>query len=101
RTWSRPQRAARAARIKPTPRLKTLPARNSAPTYARFNTPFGCVAVGEGTERKKADGIRMAAIGAPALASHFHNGGRMAWSTYRSMTNDNTRETPACARPAR
>lgn len=73
----------RAARMRPTPRLKTAAARNSAPTYARFINPFGCVAVGKATDRKKAEGIRIAAIGAPVRAIHFQKGESAAWSTYK------------------
>src|SRR5665213_4412060 len=76
----------RAARIRPIPRLKTEAARNKAPTYAKFINPFGSVAEGDATERKNAVGIRIAAIGAPVRAIHFQKGGRIASSTYRSMT---------------
>src|SRR5262245_23113676 len=68
-------RLIRVARIKPTPRLNTPPARKTTPTYARFIRRFGSVAVGDATERKNAAGMRIAAIGAPTRASHFQKGG--------------------------
>src|ERR1700736_5865706 len=80
-----------AARMRPTPSVTTAPARNTAPTYARFTSPFGLVAVGATTDRKNAAGIRIAAIGAPVLASHFQNGESFVSSTYRSMTSDRMR----------
>src|SRR5262245_13385562 len=56
--------------MSPIPRLRSAPARNPAPTYTRFMRPFGRVAEGEATDRKNEAGIRMAAMGAPARASH-------------------------------
>src|SRR5712691_10088726 len=77
----------RAARMRPTPKLRTAAARHSAPMYARFIKPFGCFAVGDATDRKNAAGMRIAAIGAPVRASHFQKGESTASSTYRSMTS--------------
>ncbi len=42
--------------------------------YARFINPFGSFAVGDATERKKAAGIRIVAIGAPVGASQLPKG---------------------------
>src|SRR5262245_60283669 len=71
----------RAARMRPTPRLKTAAARKPAPTYASPIRPLGSFASGEATDRKNAAGIRIAAIGAPVRAIHFQNGERSASST--------------------
>jgi hypothetical protein len=46
----------------PTPKLRTAAAKNSAPRYARLIKPFGLVAVGGTTDKKKTAGIRIAAI---------------------------------------
>src|SRR5262245_28511037 len=63
----------RAARMRPTPSIRTSKGSNSAPTYARFIRAFGSLAVREATDRKKAAGIRIAAIGAPTPAIHFQS----------------------------
>jgi hypothetical protein len=67
--------------------------------YARLINPIGSFTSGETTERNIAAGIRMAAIGAAVLASHFQNGESIASSTYLSMTSDRTRYTLAWACP--
>src|SRR5439155_1475112 len=56
-----------------------------------YTLVLGAVALGEATERKNAEGIRIAAIAAPVRASHFQKGERAGSSTYRSMTSDRTR----------
>jgi hypothetical protein len=63
-------------------RHRTAAARNSTPRYPRLIKPFDCVAVGEATDKKNAAGIRIAAIGTPARASHFQKGESSAtlWS---------------------
>src|ERR1700730_11063998 len=83
-----------AARMRPTPRIRTAPAKISAPMYARFIKPFGCDAVGEATDRKNAVGIKIATFGTPDRASHFQKGESKASSTYTRITSDRTIQTP-------
>src|SRR5262245_14356792 len=79
-----------AARMRPTPSVRTPKARNTAPTYARFIRAFGSFAVGEATDRKQAAGIKVAATGTPIRMIHFKKGESTVASTYRSMTSDRT-----------
>jgi hypothetical protein len=63
--------------------------------------PLGVVAWGDSTDKKKADGTSIAAMGMEPRTNHFMSLERLASSTYRNATRASMSQTPACACPAR
>jgi len=81
----------RAPRISPIPNARTAAARNAAPTYVRFIKLLGSFTSSEATDRKNAEGIRIAAMGAPIRAIHFQKGESSAWTRVWATHNWGTR----------
>ena len=73
--------------------MRTPIARRPAPIYARLMSPFGAVASGDSTERKKAAGTMIAAMGTEPRTIHFRKSERLASSTWRRATSARMSQT--------